>query len=79
MSIASPLDTETTTPDAQTIRTLAFQPVETAAFWTAVALPIAYPALMFGGLTGQELTLLVATVALHVAALRLGRGHGRDA
>jgi len=78
MSIATPFDTDPDAIDAQTLRTIAFRPIETAAFWTAVALPLAYPALMFGGLDGQELFLLVATVALHVAALGLGRGHGRD-
>lgn len=78
MSIATPFDSESSTLDAESIRSLAFRPVQTAAFWTAVALPLAYPALMFGGLDGQELFFLVATLALHVAALRLGRGHGRD-
>jgi len=78
MSIARPFGSESSTFDAQSIRTLAFRPIETTAFWTAVALPIAYPALMFGGLDGQDLFLLVATLALHVAALGLGRGHGRD-
>jgi hypothetical protein len=79
MSIATPFDSETPSIDAQSIRTLAFRPIEATAFWTAVALPIAYPALMFDGLAGQELFLLVATLALHVVALGLGRGHGRDA
>ena len=78
MSIATPFDSETPSVDAQSLKTLAFRPVETTAFWTAVALPLAYPALMFGGLDGQELFLLVATVAFHVAALGLGRGHGRE-
>jgi len=79
MSIATPFDSETPSIDAQSIRTLAFRPIEATAFWTAVALPLAYPALLFGGLDGQGLFLLVATVALHVVALGLGRGHGRDA
>jgi len=79
MSIATPFDSETATLDAQSIRTLAFRPIQASAFWAAVVLPIAYPALMFGGLDGQELFLLVATLALHVAALRLGQGHRRDA
>ena len=78
MSIATPFDSESPAVDAQSLKTLAFRPVETTAFWTAVALPLAYPALMFGGLDGQELFLLVATVAFHVAALGLGRGHGRE-
>lgn len=79
MSIATPFDSDAASLDAQSIRTLAFRPVQTAAFWAAVVLPLAYPALMFDGLEGQELFLLVATLALHVATLRLGRGHGRDA
>lgn len=78
MSIATPFDSETPSVDAQSIRTLAFRPIEATAFWTAVALPIAYPALLFGGLDGQGLVLLVATLALHVVALGLGRGHRRD-
>ncbi|MBO4247510.1 hypothetical protein IL252_06725 [Halomicrobium sp. IBSBa] len=78
MSIAPPFDSDTVALDAQSIRTLAFRPVEATAFWTAVALPLVYPALMFGGFDGQEPFLLVAALALHVAALRLGRGHGRD-
>ena len=88
MSIATPFDSESPAVYAQSLKTHlqeygraveAFElPVETTAFWTAVALPLAYPALMFGGLDGQELFLLVATVAFHVAALGLGRGHGRE-
>lgn len=79
MSIATPFDSDSVALDAQSIRTLAFRHVETAAFWAAVALPIVYPALMIGGLDGQELFLLVVTLALHVVALGIGRGHGRDA
>lgn len=80
MSIASPFDSGVPAQnfDAQSIRSLAFRPVETVAFWAAVLLPITYPALMFGGLDGQELFLLTAALALHAVALRLGRGHGRD-
>lgn len=79
MSIATPFDDDAATLDAESIRTLAFRPIQATAFWAAVVLPLAYPALMIGGLDGQELFLLVATVALHVAALGLGRNHGRDA
>lgn len=80
MSIASPFDPGFPADDidAQSIRSLAFRPVETLAFWAAVLLPVTYPALMFGGLDGQELFLLASALTLHAVALRLGRGHGRD-
>jgi len=78
MSIASPFDTDPSDIDVESLRALLFRPVETTAFWAAVALPIAYPALMIGGLDGRELFFLVATFVLHVVTLRLGRGHGRD-
>ena len=78
MSIVSPFDTDPSDIDVESLRALLFRPVETTAFWAAVALPIAYPALMIGGLDGRELFFLVATFVLHVVTLRLGRGHGRD-
>lgn len=63
---------------AATLRRLALHPVEAAAFWAAVLLPIAYPALLYGGLDGRELLLLAAVLALHAATLALGRGYERD-
>ena len=80
MSIASPFGSTRTpsTVDVQTIRTLAARPVKAAAFWTAVLVPLAYPALLYGGLDGHELTLLLAVLAVNAAALVLGRDYNRD-
>lgn len=80
MSIASPFDSNRTAQrfDAQTLRTIATRPVETAAFWLAVLLPVAYPALLVGGLGGSELGLLAALVVCNALALVLGRDHKRD-
>lgn len=77
MSIASPFGIESPAldVDAQSLRTVAFRPVEMTAFWAAVALPLVYPLLMVGGIDGNEVVLLAVTVALHVTSLRLGRGH----
>lgn len=77
MSIASPFgsDRATSNVDVQRLRTLAVRPIETAAFWAAVLIPLAYPALMLGGLDGQELPLLLGVLALNAAALVLGRDH----
>lgn len=80
MSIATPFgsDRSATGSIAQTLHTVARRPVEAAAFWTAVLLPLAYPWLMFGGLDGRELFLLLGALALNAATLVLGRGHKRD-
>jgi len=61
MSIASPFgfDRSASTVDVQTLRTIALRPIETAAFWAAVLIPLVYPALMYGGLDGQELFVLL--------------------
>lgn len=77
MSIASPFgsDRATSIVDVQTLRTLALRPIETVAFWAAVLVPLAYPALMYGGLDGEELFLLLGALALNAAALVVGRGH----
>jgi len=79
MSIASPFDADPSDIDVESLQALVFRPVETTAFWAAVALPLAYPALVIGGLDGRKPFFLVATFVLHVVALRLGRGHRRDA
>ena len=80
MSIASPFGPDRTpsTLDVQTLRTLATRPVETAAFWAAVLIPLAYPALMYGGIDGPELFLLLAVLAFNAAALVVGRDHNCD-
>lgn len=80
MSIASPFgfDRSASIVDVQTLRTIALRPIETAAFWAAVLVPLVYPVLMYGGLEGQELSLLLGTLALNAAALFVGRDHNRD-
>lgn len=80
MSIASPFGSKRapSTVDVQRLRTLAARPVETAAFWAAVSIPLAYPALMYGGLDGRELALLLVALAVNAAALVVGRDYNRD-
>ncbi|SFS12262.1 hypothetical protein SAMN05216559_4054 [Halomicrobium zhouii] len=80
MSIASPFgfDRSASTVDVQTLRTIALRPIETVAFWAAVLIPLVYPALMYGGLDGQELFFLLGALALNAAALFLGRDYNRD-
>lgn len=80
MSIASPFDSTGPSPAhvAQALRTAARRPVETASFWFAVLVPLAYPWLLYGGLGGRELFLLAATIACNAVALVLGRDYNRD-
>lgn len=80
MSIASPFgsDRATSIVDVQTLRTFAARPIEAAAFWAAVLIPLTYPALMYGGLDGQELFLLLGALAINAAALFVGRDYHRD-
>ncbi|WP_191965449.1 MULTISPECIES: hypothetical protein [Haloferax] len=63
---------------ASTVGRLAFEPLETVAFWSAVALPIAYLPLLANGLSSADVPLFVGLLALHAAALVLGRGHGQN-
>jgi hypothetical protein len=81
MSIASPLGTirPPSTVDAQALKGIAARPVAATGFWTAVLIPLAYPLILAGGLTGQELSFLPALLALNAVALFLGRDHHRDA
>ena len=80
MSIASPFGSNAAASivDAQRLRTLAVRPVQTTAFWSAVLIPLSYPLLLYGGLNGQELSFLLAALAVNAAALVLGRNHNRD-
>jgi hypothetical protein len=48
--------------------------VRAAAFWAAVVLPVVVIALIA---LGWDLTLVGAVLALNVAALVVGHGHGR--
>lgn len=63
---------------ASAVGRLAYQPIETLAFWSAVALPIAYLPLLANGLGSSDVPLFVGLLALHATALVLGRGHGEN-
>ncbi|KAB1196229.1 MULTISPECIES: hypothetical protein [Haloferax] len=63
---------------ASAVGRFAFEPLETVAFWSAVALPLAYLPMLANGLTASNLPLFVGLLALHATALVLGRGHGQD-
>ena len=78
MSTASPLPHDRLAPTATTLQRLVATPIKAMAFWTAIVVPLAYPALMAGGLHGNELTLLGLTLALNVVTLVLGRDYNTD-
>lgn len=80
MSNASPIGSDRPSPGpvAESLQTVARQPVQTASFWTAVLIPVAYPWLLFGGVGGRELFLLLGLLALNAVTLVLGRDHKRD-
>ncbi|ELZ71185.1 hypothetical protein C5B91_06210 [Haloferax sp. Atlit-10N] len=63
---------------ASTIGRLAYAPLETVAFWSAVALPLAYLPVLSGGLSTGELPLFAGLIAVHAVALVLGRDHGQQ-
>ncbi|ELZ98864.1 hypothetical protein C440_00870 [Haloferax mucosum ATCC BAA-1512] len=67
-----------TLDSASTLGRIAFEPVETIAFWSAVALPLVYLPLLAGGFESGQFTLFIGLIALHVAMLALGRGHGQE-
>lgn len=50
------------------------RPIEAVAFWAAVAMPFVYLPLLITGIeTTSEAIALLALIALHVAALVVGR------
>jgi hypothetical protein len=51
--------------------------VRAAAFWLAVALPVAYLPLLAGGVAGNELVPFVALLATNLLALTLGHDYAR--
>lgn len=51
---------------------------QAVAFWSAIALPIAYAPLLYGGLTSGDLVLLAGLVAVNLLAFVLGHGHLSD-
>jgi hypothetical protein len=52
---------------------------QAVAFWSAIALPLAYMPLLYGGLNGSEALLLIGLVAANLVAFVLGHGHLSDA
>ena len=49
-----------------------------AGFWTAVALPVAYPFVLASGVpAGRAQVVLFGLLCLHLLALIAGRGHAR--
>ncbi|AFK19324.2 MULTISPECIES: hypothetical protein [Haloferax] len=63
---------------ASTLGRIAFEPLKVFAFWSAIALPLAYLPLLASGLDSGELPLFAGLIALHAATLVLGRNHGQD-
>jgi hypothetical protein len=63
---------------ASTVSRAAFEPLKTIAFWSAIALPLAYLPLLANGLGTADVPLFVGLLAVHATALVLGRDHGRD-
>lgn len=78
MSTASPLPNDRLAPTASALQRLIATPIKAAAFWTAIVTPLAYPALMVGGIAGNELSLLGLVLAVNVVALVLGRDYKAD-
>lgn len=75
MSTASPLPNDSLPTSVSTVQRLITTPIKATAFWTAIVIPLAYPTLLAGGLTGSELPLLGLVLALNVVALVLGRNY----
>jgi len=75
MSTARPHSPTFPTPDRISLPSILRRPIEAVAFWAAVLVSLAYPVLLYGGVRGDELLVLVAAIVVHVVALRLGRGY----
>ncbi|MFD1569491.1 hypothetical protein [Halorubrum laminariae] len=51
--------------------------VKAVAFWAAIAIPLAYPVLLYEGLDGTTGLWFVGLLIANVAALALGHDHKR--
>jgi hypothetical protein len=51
--------------------------VKAAAFWAAIAIPVAYPVLLYMGLDGGAGVLFVALLFANALALAVGHDHKR--
>ncbi|WP_418281444.1 hypothetical protein [Halorubrum sp. DTA98] len=51
--------------------------VKAAAFWAAVAIPLAYPVLMYAGLDGVNGYLFVSLLFANALALAIGHDYNR--
>lgn len=68
---------ETSPSTLQTGLELLGAPIQFLAFWLAVTLPFLYLPLLVRGLQGEQVTVFVTLLALNLAALVVGHGHGR--
>lgn len=59
---------------SETIRTT-LRNFRAASFWAAIVLPVAYLPLLAGGLTGGDVLLFTALVAVNVGAFVLGHDY----
>lgn len=84
MSQTNPSLPESALPDAAPVSVLnrvgarVRAPLETAAFWAAVVLPVVYLPLLATGLEGQTMVAFVGLLALNALSLVLGHSHRRD-
>lgn len=53
--------------------------IQAACFWTAVALPLSYPILLWvNGVTARSSSVVLAVLGVHLLALLGGRGYRPD-
>lgn len=57
-------------------RTVAVAPVQAAAFYTAIVLPLVYLPLLAGGIDTARITVLLGLLMANAAALVLGHNYG---
>lgn len=60
---------------AASVAAVAFAPVQAAAFWAAVALPLAYLPLLATGVAWDQPSVLAAVLTLNGLAFVLGHGY----
>ncbi|GAA0227654.1 hypothetical protein ACFFQF_11880 [Haladaptatus pallidirubidus] len=55
-----------------------FAPVQFLSFWTAVALPFAYPPLLYHGYVSATTVTFALLLALNMVAIVVGHGYNLD-